>query len=172
MRQVEPNNVKKNFCTSAEIIESWLTLRIRVQGQGQGEQIWEGEMWVEAGEACLFFFFIIIYLKVQRAYPGSYLQLATNLMIQHLGRGRFDPRLNACPLSHSTCTYRTSNTTTFKGSNCKVDWLNFKGTKPSPIRASQLKKRRADCFCLGAPAASFSLTSHADYYTRAHIPQN
>lgn len=49
---------------------------------------------------------------------------------------------------------------------------DFKRTNPSPIRVSQLKKLRVDCLCFGAPAASFSLTSPADHYTSAHIPQN
>lgn len=34
------------------------------------------------------------------------------------------------------------------------------------------EKMQSLLFCFGAPAASFVLTSHADPYTRAHIPHN
>lgn len=39
-----------------------------------------------------------------------------------------------------------------------------------PSEFHSWKNSKVDCFCFGAPAASSSLTSHADYYTSAHIP--
>lgn len=54
----------------------------------------------------------------------------------------------------------------FWGSNYKIPW------RRRNLKVQQLKKQTSWLFCFGAPAASFSLTSHADHYTSAHIPQN
>lgn len=40
--------------------------------------------------------------------------------------------------------------------------------KGQSFQSQAAEKTESLLFCFGAPAASFSLTSHADYYTSAH----
>lgn len=60
----------------------------------------------------------------------------------------------------------------FTGLNCSRGGSeeDFKRTNLSHV--AQLKKLRVECLSLGAPAASFGLTSPAARYTSAHIPPN